>query len=106
MPLIQFVTHDGNQYEAEIETGSTLMQGAVDNMIDGILGECGGSCTCATCHCYIDEPWIDVTGRAEGSEHEMLDVVREPRENSRLSCQIVVTDTMDGMVVHLPEFQY
>ncbi|MBO9482819.1 2Fe-2S iron-sulfur cluster-binding protein [Salinisphaera sp. G21_0] len=106
MPLIQFVTHDGNQYEADIDSGSTLMQGAVDNMIDGILAECGGACSCATCHCYIDEGWAEIVGPAEGMEQEMLDVVREPRETSRLSCQIVVTDEMDGMVVHLPESQY
>ncbi|MBO9495183.1 (2Fe-2S)-binding protein [Thalassotalea sp. G20_0] len=106
MPLIQFVTHDGNQYEADIDSGSTLMQGAVDNMIDGILAECGGACSCATCHCYIDEGWAEIVGSAEGMEQEMLDVVREPRETSRLSCQIVVTDEMDGMVVHLPESQY
>ncbi|WP_422443711.1 MULTISPECIES: 2Fe-2S iron-sulfur cluster-binding protein [unclassified Endozoicomonas] len=106
MPLIQFVTHDGNQYEADIDSGSTLMQGAVDNMIDGILAECGGACSCATCHCYIDEGWIEMVGPAEGMEQEMLDVVREPRATSRLSCQVVVTDEMDGMVVHLPESQY
>ncbi len=106
MPLIQFITHDGNQYEAEIDTGSTLMQGAVDNMIDGILAECGGACSCATCHCFIDDAWVDVVGTAEGIEHEMLDVVREPKENSRLSCQITVTDEMEGLIVHLPESQY
>ncbi|WP_257295097.1 (2Fe-2S)-binding protein [Endozoicomonas sp. YOMI1] len=106
MPLIQFVTHDGNQYEAEIDSGSTLMQGAVDNMIDGILAECSGACSCGTCHCYIDENWAEIVGPAEGMEQEMLDVVREPRETSRLSCQIVVTDDMEGLVVHLPESQY
>ncbi|MFK0570455.1 2Fe-2S iron-sulfur cluster-binding protein [Endozoicomonas sp.] len=106
MPLIQFITHDGNQYEADIEAGSTLMQGAVDNMIDGILAECGGALSCATCHCYIDDAWIDVIGPAKGVEHEMLDVVRKPKESSRLSCQIVVTDEMEGLVVHLPESQY
>ena len=106
MPLILFVTHDGNQYDAEADAGSTLMQAAVDNMIDGILAECGGACTCATCHCYIDERWIDAVGRAESDELEMLEIVRTPKDNSRLSCQVRVTDAMDGMVVHLPESQY
>ena len=106
MPLIYFVTYDGNQYEAEVETGKTVMEAAVENMIDGILAECGGSCSCATCHCYIDEQWLAVTGEAKDTEKEMLEIPPEPKDNSRLSCQITITDQMDGLIVHLPKSQY
>ncbi|KEQ16539.1 2Fe-2S iron-sulfur cluster-binding protein [Endozoicomonas numazuensis] len=106
MPIINYVTHDGNQFEADVDVGKTVMEGATENMIDGILAECGGACSCATCHCYVDEKWGQITGTADGIEKEMLEVVNEPKETSRLSCQMTVTDEMDGLVVHLPESQY
>jgi 2Fe-2S ferredoxin len=106
MPTVIYKTHNGGQYEAEIATGSNLMDGALDNMIDGILGECGGACACATCHCYVDEAWIEKTGAASDMEQEMLTCVVDPQPNSRLACQITMSDELDGLVVTLPESQY
>ena len=106
MPLIFYVTHDGNMFEADVPVGNSIMQGAVENMIDGILGECGGVMSCATCHCYVDEKWLDKTDVAYGSELEMIAASSDPRPNSRLSCQIKVTEDLEGLTVHLPESQY
>jgi len=106
MALVNFVDHDGTAHEVHIENGTTVMQGAVDNMIDGIVAECGGACSCATCHCYVDEAWTAKTGVAGDMEKDMLECVLDPKDNSRLSCQITISDDMDGLVVHLPESQY
>lgn len=106
MPTIIFETHDGNKFEAEAEVGTSVMQAAVDAGIDGILGECGGACSCATCHCYVDAAWADKVPAAEELEKDMLDCVLEPTENSRLSCQIFVTEEHDQLVVKMPESQY
>ena len=106
MPMIRYIEADGAEYEAEVPVGSTVMQGAVDNMIDGILAECGGCCSCATCHCYVDEAWFDKVGEAEGNEKAMLEMAVDPQLTSRLSCQIEVTEELDGLVVRLPEAQY
>ena len=106
MPLVKYIEADGREYEVDVAVGNTVMQGALDNMIDGILAECGGACSCATCHCYVDEAWMAKTGEASDMEKEMLDAVLEQKETSRLSCQIEVTSEMDGLVVHLPESQY
>ncbi len=75
-------------------------------MIEGILAECGGACSCATCHCYVDEAWLEKAGNASDMEKDMLDSVMGQRDTSRLSCQLAVTEEMDGLVVHLPESQY
>lgn len=106
MPQITYVSHDGNATEVEVPVGNSVMQGAVDNMIDGIVAECGGSCSCATCHCYVDEAWVSKLPPASGMEKDMLECVLEPRPNSRLSCQLEVTEDLDGLVVHLPESQF
>ena len=106
MPLIFYVTHEGNQYEADVAIGENVMQAAVDNGIDGILGECGGHLCCATCHCYVDEAWLEKTGVAEGREFEMVASVSEPKPNSRLSCQMIVDESSEGLIVHLPKSQY
>ncbi|MBU3070397.1 2Fe-2S iron-sulfur cluster binding domain-containing protein [Aestuariicella sp. G3-2] len=106
MPLINYIEANGNHYEADVAVGESVMQGAVDNMIDGILAECGGACACATCHCYVDEAWVSKIPAPEPQEQDMLEAVVEPKENSRLSCQIVVTEDMDGLTVHLPASQY
>lgn len=106
MAQVVFINHDGGSTEVEAVPGTTVMQAAVDNMIDGIVAECGGSCSCATCHCYVDEAWIDKIPPASGMEQDMLECVLEPKENSRLSCQIVVTDALDGLVIRLPESQF
>jgi len=106
MPLVNYVDANGNQFEADVAVGSTVMQGAVDNMIDGILAECGGACACATCHCYVDPAWVEIAGPAEGDEVDLLEAAVDPKENSRLSCQMTVTAEMEGLVVHLPASQY
>jgi len=106
MALVTYIKHDGSSYEVEVPAGTSVMQAAVDNMIDGIVGECGGSCSCATCHCYVDAPWVDKLPQPEALEKDMLECVLEPRSNSRLSCQIVVNDSLDGLVVRLPESQF
>ncbi|AKH69359.1 ferredoxin [Spongiibacter sp. IMCC21906] len=106
MPAIKFVSHDGNEVDVQAETGTTVMQAAIDNGIDAILAECGGSCSCATCHCYVDEKWMDKVGPATDIEQDMLTCVLDPEDTSRLSCQITVTDEMDGLVIKLPESQY
>ena len=105
MPLITYIQANGDAYEAEVAVGQTVMSGAVDNMIDGILAECGGSCSCATCHCYVDAQWQEIIDGPSELEQGTLEAVLEPRDNSRLSCQIVVTQALDGLVVHLPENQ-
>lgn len=105
MPQIKYITADGAEYEVDVPEGNSVMEGALDNMIDGIVAECGGSCTCATCHCYVDEAWLDKVGAPGEFEKDLLDMVLEPRDNSRLSCQIEVTPELDGLVVRLPESQ-
>lgn len=106
MPQVSYVSHDGSVIEVDVPAGTSVMQGAVDNMIDGIVAECGGSCSCATCHCYVDEAWLERLPPPSGMEKDMLECVLEPRQNSRLSCQVVVTEELDGLVVRLPESQF
>lgn len=106
MASVTYISHDGNSIEVDVPPGTSVMQAAVDNMIDGIVGECGGSCSCATCHCYVDESWAARIPPASGMEKDMLECVLEPRPNSRLSCQIVVTEALDGLVIRLPESQF
>lgn len=106
MPLVKYVSFDGAINEIDVPVGDSVMQGAVDNMLDGIIAECGGSCSCATCHCYVDPEWIDKIPPAGEMEKDMLECVLEPQENSRLSCQIKITEALDGLVVRLPESQF
>ncbi|MBD2859504.1 2Fe-2S iron-sulfur cluster binding domain-containing protein [Spongiibacter sp. KMU-158] len=106
MLLINFITHDGNAYEAEVEPGTTVMEAAINNGIDAILGDCGGVCSCATCHCYVDEAWQSKTGEPNEVEKDMLTCVLEPQDNSRLGCQITITEEMNGLTIHLPASQY
>ncbi len=106
MALVKYIEFDGKDYEVQVENGSTVMQGAVDNMIDGIVAECGGCCSCATCHCIVDDAWISAVGKPGETEDELLDCVVERQPNSRLSCQITVSDALDGLVVRLPESQF
>lgn len=106
MPVVTYISADGAINEIEVASGSSVMQGAVDNMIDGIVAECGGSCSCATCHCYVDDAWVDKIPAPSEMEKDMLECVLEPEPNSRLSCQITVTDDLDGLVVRVPESQF
>jgi ferredoxin, 2Fe-2S len=105
MPTITFIDQDGNEREIEAEAGSTVMETAVNNDVPGILATCGGSCSCATCHVYVDETWFDKLPPAELEEMDMLDTAHDLQENSRLSCQIKVTDELDGLVVTTPPRQ-
>jgi 2Fe-2S ferredoxin len=87
----------------EVDTGYTVMEGAMDNNIDGIVAECGGACACATCHAYIDEAWLGKLPDMDDMEDSMLDAAYERRPNSRLTCQIEITDELDGLVVYVAE---
>lgn len=106
MPVINYIEANGNKHEVEVASGDSIMRGAVDNMIDAILAECGGACACATCHCYVDEAWVDKVPAPSDVEKDLLEAVMDPKDNSRLSCQVIVTDDMEGFTVHLPESQY
>jgi 2Fe-2S ferredoxin len=102
MAKITFVLSDGTRHEVAAKVGTTVMRAAVDNAIAGIEAECGGQCACATCHVYVDAEWTVLTGTPSEIEEDMLDFAYEVRARSRLSCQIVVTEEMDGLIVHVP----
>lgn len=105
MPVVTYIQDDGSQREIQVENGSSLMQGALDNLLDGMVGACGGNCSCATCHCYVDPAWLDKIAPPSEIEKELLACILNPRENSRLSCQIRLTDELDGLVATLPKSQ-
>ncbi len=105
MASITFIEHDGTEHVAEIEKGRSLMQTALDNGVPGIDADCGGSCACGTCHVIIDTKWAEKLGEANDAETQMLDLAPEKESTSRLSCQVEMCETMDGMIVRLPEFQ-
>ena len=105
MPKITFIEHNGAEHTVEAPTGVSVMETAIKNMVPGIDADCGGACACATCHVYVDEAWVEKVGKPEAMEESMLDFAAEPKPNSRLSCQINVTDEHDGLIVRLPEFQ-
>tara|TARA_B100001121_G_scaffold292071_1_gene293397 strand:+ start:130 stop:450 length:321 start_codon:yes stop_codon:yes gene_type:complete len=105
MAKITYIEHNGKSHTIDVQNGLTVMEGAVQNDIPGIDADCGGSMACATCHVYINEDWFDkVASKTEG-EDDMLDQAFEPKKNSRLSCQITVSDELEGLVVSLPEKQ-
>lgn len=108
MPQVTYVSHDGARVTVDVPVGENVMRGALYNNIDGITGECGGACSCATCHCYVDDAWAStVGGPANEAEDELLEgVATERKSTSRLSCQIDLTAAMDGLIIHLPEKQY
>jgi 2Fe-2S ferredoxin len=106
MPIVTFIAADGSTQEVDVKSGVGLMEAAINNGIEGIAAVCGGSCSCATCHCYVDETWLAKIPAAEELEIQMLESALDRRGNSRLSCQIVMTDELDGIVIRLPESQY
>ena len=106
MPKIKFVASDNTEIEIDAKNGLSLMVNAVNNNVTGIVAECGGACACATCHIHVEQEWYDKLPEPEDMEKDMLEFATEKQENSRLSCQIKVTDELDGMVVHTPESQY
>ena len=105
MPKIIYVTHDDQTHTVEVQNGLTVMEGAVQNDIPGIDADCGGGMACATCHVYVKDDWFDKIPPKEDGEEDMLDMAFEPKKNSRLSCQLMVTDQLEGLVVNLPEKQ-
>ena len=105
MPKITYIEQNGNSKTIEVNNGLTVMEGAVQNNIPGIDADCGGSMACATCHVYVEEKWFDKILKAEEGEIDMIDMAFEPKKNSRLSCQIIVGDELDGLVVTTPEKQ-
>lgn len=106
MAKIKFVQHDGTEIEVEAEIGASIMNAAVDNGVAGIDADCGGECSCATCHVIIDPAWAGKLGAISDQESSMLDLNPDREERSRLSCQLPMTEALDGMIVNLPEFQY
>ena len=105
MPKITFIEANGTEYVTEAENGATVMETAIMNGVPGIVAECGGACTCATCHAYVDEAFVDIVGPPSMMEEDMLDFAYDVRPNSRLSCQIRVSDELDGLIVQVPERQ-
>ena len=105
MPKITFITSDAKPYEIDVQNGLTVMEGAVQNDVPGIDADCGGGMACATCHVYVNEDWIDKLPAKEDGEEDMLDMAFEPKSTSRLSCQITVSDKLDGLIVNIPTKQ-
>ena len=105
MAKISYITHDNQTYTVDVQNGLTVMEGAVQNDIPGIDADCGGGMACATCHVYVKEDWLNKLSKKEDGEEDMLDMAFEPKKNSRLSCQIIVSDDLDGLIVDMPEKQ-
>ena len=105
MAKITYITNDNQTHEINVQNGLTVMEGAVQNDIPGIDADCGGGMACATCHVYVKEDWLDKLPTKEDGEEDMLDMAYEPKQNSRLSCQLIVSDQLDGLEVTIPEKQ-
>ncbi len=105
MAKITYTDQQGNSKTIEVENGLTVMEGAIQNDIPGIDADCGGSMACATCHVYVEEKWLDKLPKSEDGEIDMIDMAFEPKKNSRLSCQLIVSDELDGLQVTTPEKQ-
>ena len=105
MAKIKYIEHNGKEHEVDVANGLSVMEGAVQNDIPGIDADCGGGMACATCHVYVKEDWFNRLPVKAIGEDDMLDQAYEPKSNSRLSCQITVSNELNGLVVHLPEKQ-
>ena len=105
MPKITYIDQKGNSKTIEVDNGLTVMEGAIQNDIPGIDADCGGSMACATCHVYVEEKWLDKIPKAEEAEVDMIDMAYEPKKNSRLSCQLIVSDQLEGLTVTTPAQQ-
>ena len=105
MPKITYIEHNGNSKTIEVDNGLTVMEGAVQNNVQGIDADCGGGMACATCHVYVEDSWFSKLLKAEDAEQDMIDMAYKPNKNSRLSCQIVVSEEIDGLKVTTPEKQ-
>lgn len=105
MAMITYIEFDGTSHVVDVSSGMSVMEGAINNNIPGIEAECGGACSCATCHVYVDPAWVTATGSAQHIEEDMIECAMDIQETSRLSCQIEVSDELDGLIVRLPELQ-
>ena len=105
MAKITYIDQQGNSKTIEVENGLSVMEGAIQNDVPGIDADCGGSMACATCHVYVEEKWLNKLSKAEDGEVDMIDMAFEPKKNSRLSCQLIVNDELDGLKVTTPEKQ-
>ena len=105
MAKITYIEHSGKSHTVEVQNGLTIMEGAVQNNVPGIDADCGGSMACATCHVYVKEEWFNKLPKKEDGEEDMLDMAYEPNKFSRLSCQLTVSDELEGIIVNLPEKQ-
>ena len=106
MVLVNFIQHNDEKITVEAEPSKTLMDIAIENDIPGIDADCGGACSCATCHVYISKEWVSVVGKPKIDEDSLLNLNPDRQDNSRLSCQIDISNKLDGLTVHLPEFQF
>ena len=105
MPKINYIEHGGKKHTIEVANGLTVMEGAIQNNIPGIDADCGGSMACATCHVYVKEEWFNKLPKKEDGEEDMIDMAFEPKSNSRLSCQLIVSDELDGLEINIPSKQ-
>ena len=105
MAKITYTDHQGNSKTVDVENGLSVMEGAIQNDVPGIDADCGGSMACATCHVYVEEKWLDKLSKAEDGEIDMIDMAFEPKKNSRLSCQLIVTNELNGIKVTTPKKQ-
>ena len=105
MAKITYIEHNGKNHTIDVTNGLSVMEGAVQNNIPGIDADCGGSMACATCHVYVKEEWFNKLPKKEDGEEDMLDMAFEPKTNSRLSCQLVVSDELEGLIVNIPSKQ-
>jgi 2Fe-2S ferredoxin len=106
MATVHYINDDGERHTVDVEDGMTLMEGAQLNSIPGIVAECGGMCSCATCHCYIKGEWAAKLPAMAEAEKKMLQTANQPQDSSRLSCQIIMDDSLEGIEVHIPSSQY
>ena len=105
MPKITYIDNEGNSKTIDVENGLSVMEGAIQNNIPGIDADCGGAMACATCHVYVEEKWLNKLPKAEDAEVDMIDMAFEPKKNSRLSCQLIVSDELNGLTVTTPSKQ-
>ncbi len=105
MSKITYIESNGNSKTIDVENGLSVMEGAVQNNIPGIDADCGGGMACATCHVYVKEEWFNKLDKPEDAEQDMIDMAFEPKKNSRLSCQLIVSDKLDGLIVTTPSKQ-
>ena len=106
MPKVTYIEFNGTEHPIDVAVGLSVMQGAVNNNVPGIDADCGGECACATCHVHIDPEWFARTGTPNAQEASMLSFAAVTQDNSRLSCQIKMTEALDGLVLHMPESQH